>query len=105
METWIWLLIAYSIIVSTTPYTSKIGSFLGVVCAIAVPIFCFLCFFFAPKWWYGLVTLGIFFGVPLLTPRIDPNTMGNLSRIYSGIFSHILPVLVVLMYLSLFGII
>lgn len=105
METWIWLLIAYCIIASTTPFTSKFGSLLGMANIVAVPVFCLLSFFFAPEWWYGLIAFGIFLFGPLLIPRIDPDETGSAFRIYSGIFSHISPVLVVLMYLSLFNII
>lgn len=105
METWIWMLIAYRIIALTTPFTSKIGALLGMVTTIAVPIFCVLCFFFATKWWYGLVALGIYLFGTLFTPRINPDDMGKAARIYSGIFSHVTPIIVILMYLSLFGVI
>lgn len=105
METWIWLLIAYRIIASTTPFTSKIGTLFGMVNTIAVPIFCLLCFFFAANWWYGLVALGIYMLGPLFIPKINPDNMGTTARIYSGIFSHTTPIFVVLMYLALFGVI
>jgi len=105
METWIWLLIAYSIISNTTPYTSKIGALFEMLTIIAVPIFCLLCFFFADEWWYGLIALGIYLLGILVFPKINPDNMGTAARVYSGIFSHIAPIIVVLMYLSLFEVI
>lgn len=105
METWIWLLILYRIIASTTPYTSKVGSFLGVVSLIGGLVFCVLCFFFAPEWWYGLVAFGIYFAVALFIPKIDPYRMSSIALIYSAIFSHTTLIIVLLMYLSLFGVI
>lgn len=104
MTLWIWLFIAYKIIGSTCPFTSKIGSVLNFLSMIASYIFMILVFFFAPHWWYGLILIGISLIILFIIPRIDPNECGSKMRIYSGIFSHLSPVLVILMYLSLFGI-
>lgn len=105
MELWIWMLIANRIIAATCPFTSKIGAIFGIVKLIAVPIFCILCFFYATYWWYGLVAWAIYIFTVLLIPKINPNEAGELFRTYSGIFSHIDILIVVLMYLSLFKII
>ena len=104
MEIWIWLFVAYRIISSTTPLTSKVGALLGMVNMVAVPVFCVLCFVCVSAWWYGLIALGIYLLVPMLVPRIDPDETGSIFRAYSMIFSHVSTILVVFMYLSLFGI-
>lgn len=105
METWIWMLIVYRIFASTSPFTSKIGAILGWITAVAVPIFCILCFFFAGAWWYGLVAWGIYFLGTLLIPKIDADNAGTALCMYSAVVSHLQPVIVLLMYLSLFKII
>ncbi len=105
MELWIWMLIVNRIIAATCPFTSKIGSILSIVNFIAVPVFCILCFFYATSWWYGLVAWAIYLFTVLFIPKINPNETGVLFRIYSGIFSHLNILIVVLMYLSLFKVI
>ena len=71
---------------------------------VASYIFIVLSFFFAPHWWHGLLLLAVMFIVPLLTPKINPYTCSPTFKTISGILSHVAPVLVLLMYLSLFGI-
>lgn len=105
METWIWLFIANRILASLCPYTSKIGAYIGWVALVAVLVFIVLTFFFAGKWWYGLISLAIYFGIPLLMPKINPVSMSDNGRIISGIGSTINYVIVALMYLSLFKVI
>lgn len=105
METWIWLLLLDRIIAGTCPFTSKIGSVLNLITAVAVPVFCLLCFFFAQQWWYGLIALGLYFLVPIFIPKIDGHNVSNAYRVYSGIFSHANILVVILMYLSLFEVI
>lgn len=105
MENWIWLLILQRIIDSTCPFTSKVGAVLNVITLIAVLMFCILCFFYAPEWWYGLVATGIFLFGSLLIPKINPNDAGPVFRIYSGIASHLSPIIVLLMYLFLLDVI
>ncbi len=105
MEIWIWLLLISTIVGSTCPYTTPIGAILGAVTVIAKPIFCILCFFFAPAWWYGLIALSIQYLLPAIIAPIDIVSTGKLFTIYSFVFSHLNIVFVVLMYLSLFGII
>lgn len=105
MELWIWLFIAYKIIGATCPFTSKIGSVLIFLSMIASYIFMILVFFFAPHWWYGLVLIAITLITLFAIPKINPSNCGSLMYFYSGIFSHLSPILVILMYLSLFGII
>lgn len=105
MENWIWLLIIQTIIRSTCPFTSKVGAIFSVITLIAIPVFCILCFFYAPEWWYGLVSIGILLFGTLLIPRINPDDTGTVFRIYSGIASHLSPIIVLLMYLDLFEVI
>lgn len=105
MELWIWLFIAYKIIGATCPFTSKIGSVLNFFAMIASYIFMILVFFFAPCWWYGLVLVAITLVTLFVIPKINPGNCGPAMYIYSGLFSHLSPILVIFMYLSLFGII
>lgn len=101
---WLWLLIGDRILSSLTPFTSKFGAIVNTIAMIAEMVFCVLCFFFAPVWWYGLVAAAIYFCVPALVPKINPS---NLSKLYiniSGTVSFLHPVLVALMYLSLFNV-
>lgn len=102
MEIWIILFAVRVILSSLCPFTSKIGSIFSMVTMIATLIFIPLTFFFAPHWWYGLITLGLYFLLPLLLPRVNPDTMSDNGRILSGIGSIISDVVVVLMYLYLF---
>ena len=104
METWFWLFVAYKFIGATCPFTSKVGGLLSLVAMIASYIFIVLAFFFAPHWWHGLLLVAVMFFIPLLTPRINPDDCGVTFRVVSGIISHLAPILVLLMYLSLFGI-
>lgn len=105
METWIWLFVVERVIASLCPYTSKLGGILGWIVVVAEIVFIGLTFFIAPKWWYGLIALTIYFVVPVLMPRIDPNSMSAGQRTLSGIGSTFNYVIVVLMYLSLFHVI
>ncbi len=105
MYLWIWLYLANKLIGATCPFTSKLGGILNMLSMIAKFVFIILAFIFAPHWWYGLILLGISAFVPLLVPKINPESCGHAMHIYSGIFSHISPILVVLMYLSFFGVI
>lgn len=47
------------ILAATCPFTSKIGSLLGVLVMFARYAFVILCFIFAPHWWYGFIPIGI----------------------------------------------
>ena len=105
MGLWFWLFVAYKFISCTSPFTSPIGSAFGFLSLIASFVFVILTFFFAPHWWYGLYTIGAMMLVLLVTPRIDPSECTPGQRIYSMVASHFLPVLIVLAYLSLFGVI
>lgn len=104
METWFWLFVAYKFIGATCPFTSKVGGLLSLVAMIVSYIFIVLAFFFAPHWWHGLLLVAVEFFIPLLTPRINPDCCGDTFRGVSVIISHLAPILVLLMYLSLFGI-
>lgn len=103
METWFWLFVAYEFIGATCPFTSKVGGFLSWIAMIASYIFIVLAFFYAPHWWHGLLLVAVMFFVPLLTPRINPNNCGDTFKVVSGVLTHLSPILVLLMYLSLFG--
>lgn len=104
METWFWLFVAYKFIGATCPFTSKVGGLLSLVAMIASYIFIVLAFFFAPHWWHGLLLVAVMFFIPLLTPRINPDCCGDTFRGVSVMMSYLAPILVLLMYLSLFGI-
>ena len=104
MELWFWLFITYKIIAGTCPFTSKIGSALNFLAMIASYIFVILVFFFAPYWWYGLILIAISLVILFGTPRINTENCNPAMYLYSGLFSHLSPILVILMYLSLFGI-
>lgn len=71
---------------------------------IAEITFCVLCFFFAPAWWYGLIAIAIYLLAPVLVPKIDPDNLSKLYIGFSGTVSFLHPVLVALMYLSLFNV-
>lgn len=104
METWIILFIINRLLSSTCPVTSPIGTLLGYVSIIAIIVFVGLTFWIAPDWWYGLVSIGIYLGVPFIVPKINSCTISNAMWVYSMIGSHANFIIVVLMYLSLFGI-
>jgi len=104
MESWIYLFIIERVLASTCPFTIKVvGQILGLVSMIATIVFVLLTFFFAPKWWYGLIACAIYFITPMLTPRIDPTSKSVSLWWYSMIGSFLNPVLIVLMYFSLFS--
>lgn len=104
METWIGLLVIDRLLASTCPYTVKgIGQLLGFVSMIATIIFVVLTFIFASQWWYGLIACAIYFLIPMLTPRIDTNSSNIGLWWYSMIGSLLNPIIVVMMYISLFS--
>lgn len=106
MELYIWLYIVDKIIGTTCPFTSKFpGVPLTWLSMIASWVFIALTFFFANHWYHGIILLLIEWLLPLLIPKTDPNSGGIGLWIYSMIFSHLSPVLVILMYLSLFNVI
>lgn len=100
MKTWLILFIVCEFISATAPITSKVvGQALGLVSVIAKFVFMALVFFFAPHWWYGLITLGIFFLLPMFV-QVNPNAVQRnpIASIYSIIASHLQPIVIVLMY-------
>ena len=101
MGLWFWLFVAYKFISGTCPVTSPVGTILNFVSMIAGYVFVILTFFFAPHWWYGLILLAVSF----FRPMANPADCSPGLRTYSMIFSHLCPVLMVLAYLSLFGVI
>ncbi len=104
METWMILFVVSGILSSTCPFTSRIGALFGSVTVIAKPIFVVLSFFFSPVWWYGLIAASIYLFIPLLIPKVDPLEYGKAARVYSSIGSHANIVIVILMFLNLFGV-
>ncbi|MBF1421246.1 hypothetical protein [Hoylesella nanceiensis] len=104
METWMILFVVSGILSSTCPFTSRIGALFGSVTVIAKPIFVVLSFFFSPVWWYGLIAVSIYLFIPLLIPKVDPLEYGKAARVYSSIGSHANIVIVILMFLNLFGV-
>lgn len=105
METWIYLFIANRILAATCPYTIKgIGQILGLVSIIACIVFIVLTFFFSKAWWYGFVACAIYFVTPMLAPKVNPYSTSTALIAYSNIGSIIAPILIVLMYLNLFGV-
>ena len=104
MTTIIVLFVIDRILAATCPLTSKVGAFLGVFNMIATIVLIVLSFFFAPQWWYGLVFAALYLLIPMLTPRIDAGGLGTFGRLYSSIGSHLSPIITVIMYLLLFGV-
>ncbi len=105
MYLWLWLYIANKLIGATCPFTYKFGALLNILSMVASYVFIILAFIFAPHWWYGLILIGVTIAIPLFMPKINPDDCGTVMLIYSGIFSHLSPILVILMYLSFFGVI
>lgn len=105
MGLWLWLFIAYKFIAGTCPLTSPVGTILNFITMVAGYVFVILTFFFAPHWWHGFFAIGAILLVPLVTPKINPANCSPGLRAYSMVFSHLCPVLIVLAYLSLFGVI
>ena len=104
--TWMWLLAIKQFLSLTCPYTSNIGNVLNLLSLVGSVVFFVLVPFFAPHWWYLLIAIGIYLVAMLISPRIDPNAPHNDAfRAYSITGSFVEPVIVVLMYLSLFGVI
>ena len=101
MELWMILIAIRAVIGSMCPFTSKLGSVLGVLNIIAFYVFVIIVFFVASHWWYGLIALAINFLVPLFTPRVDPNSFNNTARLVFGVLSYVSPLLTVGMYLDI----
>lgn len=102
MELWMILIAIRAVINSLCPFTSKLGSVLGILDIVAFYVFVIIAFFVAPHWWHGLIALAINFIVPLFTPRVDPNSFSDMARLVSFVLSFISPLLTVGMYLDLF---
>lgn len=105
MKLWIILYVVSRILGLTCPFTSPIGTVLGTLDLIARYVFIVLCFFFAPHWWYGILVIALGILTLIFTPKIDVNNCGKGMWVYSMIGSHISPIVTILMYLSLFGVI
>ena len=99
------LFIFNRILAGIYPFTGKVGSVLSWLSIIATWVLMALTFFFAPHWWYGLILIGLYFIVPLLLPRINPEAMSDGAKLLSGILSYINIAIVLILYLLLFGII
>lgn len=106
-ETWFWLFLAVKVLGATCPFTSPIGSILGLISMIARYVFIGMLFFLAPEWWYGLVMLAVEWFAPVVIPRINPEEMrrNGIGMLYSSIGSHIAPLIVILVYLFFFKVI
>lgn len=106
METWIYLFIIKQLLTSTCPYTIMgIGQLLDIASMFATIVFIILTFFFAPHWWYGLIACAIYLVVTMIAPRVNQHSTNMVFIIYSNIGSLAVPIIIVLMYLSLFGVI
>lgn len=104
-EIWFWLYVVTIVLGSTCPFTSPLGSILSLVGMIARYVFIGILFFLAPHWWYGLIMLLVNWFVPIILPKINPEDMRNsIGLIYSQVGSHVVPLLVVLVYLYFFKI-
>lgn len=101
-QIWFWLYILSEFIANTAPKTSKLGGVLNFLSMIAKFVFVILVFFFAPFWWWGLVLIALFFLVIILTPRVNPEKMSPAGLVYSGIVSHINPIIVFFIYILFF---
>lgn len=101
---WLWLLIGDRILAALTPFTSKIGALLNTLAVISEFVFMVLVFFFAPEWWYGLIGVGVFVLTPVIMPKINPDELSDGYVAVTGLLSFLHPVLVTLMYLSLFNV-
>jgi len=105
METWIYLLIVKQLLTSTCPYTIiGIGQLLDIASMFATIVFIVLTFFVAPHWWYGLIACAIYLVVTMAAPRVNQYSTNVAFIIYSNIGSIVAPILLMLMYLNLFGI-
>ena len=103
MDIWIYLFISKQILTATCPFTIKtFGQMLGVVTMVATLVFVVLTFFFAQQWWYGLISCVIYIFVPMFVPKVNAYSTNKAFITYSNIGSLVAPILVVLMYISLF---
>lgn len=102
---WIWLLVGDRVLSALTPFTSKFGATINLLSMIAEIAFCIICFFYASAWWYGLIALAVYFFMPVFVPKLNPDNLSDRYIAISGTLSFLHPVLVVLMYLSLFNVI
>ena len=98
------LFAANRVLVGLCPFTSKLGGVLSWIAILAELVLIVLAFFFALHWWYGLIMAGLYLVIPLLLPRINPESLSDKAKLWSGIVSHVSIVIVVLMYLVLFGV-
>ena len=105
MELWIVLFVIKQVLAATCPGTFKIiGKAIGLIEIIATILFIILVFVHA-NWKLGLVAVGILFIVPVIMPRINTDNISDAFKLYSLVGSAISPILLVLMYLDLFGVI
>ncbi len=98
------LFAANRVLVGLCPFTSKLGGVLSWIAILAEWVLIVLAFFFALHWWYGLIMAGLYLVIPMLLPRINPESLSDKAKLWSGIVSHASIVIVVLMYLVLFGV-
>lgn len=98
------LFVVNRVLVGLCPFTSKFGVVLSWITILAEWVLIVLAFFFAPHWWYGLIMAGLYLVIPMLLPRINPETMSDKAKLWSGIGSHVSIAVVVLMYLMLFSV-
>lgn len=101
-QLWYWMFVASSIFGMTCPKTSAIGGVLNLIGMIAKYAFIVLAFFCGAHWWYGLVLLATRLLLMVIVPRIDANNLTPGETLYSIIFSHIEPIVVLIMYISFF---
>jgi hypothetical protein len=106
-EVWFWLYVATKFLGVTCPFTSTVGSVLGLIGIIARYVFIGMLFFIAPEWWYGLVMLAVEWFTPIIIPRVDVEVMSKSGfwSFYSFVGSHLASLLVVLVYLFYFKVI
>lgn len=105
MSIWVVLFIIKQVLAATCPVTTKIiGQIINTIVLIATILFIVLVFVHT-NWKMGLVAVGIFFIVPIIVPKINTDNISDAFKLYSLVGSAISPVLLVLMYLSLYNVI
>lgn len=102
MTIFILLFVLHGVLSGLCSFTGKIGAVLSWMSMIATWVLIILTFFFAPAWWYGLVIAGLYFLVPMLLPRINPEAMSDSAKLLSGIFSYVNIAIVPILYILLF---
>lgn len=97
-----YLFILNRFIVYLCPAVFNYMVIVGFINMIATLLFIILSFVYSPVWWYSIA---IYFGVLFVTPKINPDELSDKYRIVSSFVNLLQPIIILIMYLSLFDVI